>query len=287
MPALDAATVDRWRDLVVVDRDGVTIGTITAFYLDRVSRLPQWALVHTGWFGDRRTFLPLRDALEADGEIRVPYGKALIRQAPALEPRGELTADEERILAGHYGLHDLRGAVAEPGADPARDRDRGGGLGWGLFTRTDAGQPPADAAAQGGPPEMPDEAGVTVTRSEEELRVGVRTRLRRLRLRKYVVTEYVTRTIPVRREEVRLEELPPDPPGTRAAAPAAERGGAGSEARLPELILHREEPVIQLRVVPVERVRVIKRVLGGQRTIAEEVRKEHIEVRRRPPDPTT
>jgi hypothetical protein len=54
---------------------------------------------------------------------------------------------------------------------------------------------------------------VVVTRSEEELRVGVRTRLRRLRVRRYVVTEYVTRTIPVRREKVRLEEVRSDQVG--------------------------------------------------------------------------
>jgi uncharacterized protein (TIGR02271 family) len=48
-----------------------------------------------------------------------------------------------------------------------------------------------------------------MTRSEEELRVGTETRERgRVRLRKYVTTEEVTLTVPVRREEVRLEREP-------------------------------------------------------------------------------
>jgi stress response protein YsnF len=116
---------------------------------------------------------------------------------------------------------------------------------------------------------------VEVVRSEEELQVGVRRRRRRLRLRKYVVTEYLTRTIPVRREEVRLEEV---------AAPAESVGEpdeqstvqAASEQPLLEVVLHREEPVIQLRVVPAERVRLFKDVVTEQRTVTEEIRKEQV-----------
>jgi len=48
-----------------------------------------------------------------------------------------------------------------------------------------------------------------MTRSEEELRVGTARRERgRARLRKYVVTEQVQQTVPVRREEVRVEREP-------------------------------------------------------------------------------
>jgi stress response protein YsnF len=49
-----------------------------------------------------------------------------------------------------------------------------------------------------------------MTRSEEEVRIGKRTRERgRARLKKYVVTDYVEKKIPVKREEVRLEREPP------------------------------------------------------------------------------
>ena len=48
-----------------------------------------------------------------------------------------------------------------------------------------------------------------MTRSEEELTVGTRQReAGRARLRKYVVTEMVTKTVPVKREEVRIEREP-------------------------------------------------------------------------------
>ena len=116
-----------------------------------------------------------------------------------------------------------------------------------------------------------------VVRSEEELQVGVRSRRRRLRLRKYVITEYVTRTIPVRREEVRLEEVPApaEPVGEPDDQGAVQ--AAGDQALL-EVVLHREEPVIQLRVVPAERIRLFKDVVAEQRTVTEEIRKEQVDL---------
>jgi hypothetical protein len=51
-----------------------------------------------------------------------------------------------------------------------------------------------------------------VTRSEEEvdLKVGPAKPKERVRLRKYTVTEHVEKTVPVRREEVRVENDPPE-----------------------------------------------------------------------------
>jgi stress response protein YsnF len=48
-------------------------------------------------------------------------------------------------------------------------------------------------------------------RSEEEVRLSTRPtqRRERVRLRKYMVTEHVEKTVPVRREEIRLEHDPP------------------------------------------------------------------------------
>jgi stress response protein YsnF len=280
MPALDPETRARWRDLVVVDRDAATVGTITAFYLDRATGLPTWALVHTGWFTDAQTFVPLTHAVESNQEIRVPYAKAFIQQAPRIQAHQELSPDDEVVLSGYYGLDDHRGAVADRrlGAEPAVPGAAGGSTASAEpaarpFRAGPAGRPVPRLAAQG---------PVEVLRSEEEWQVGVRRRRRRLRLRKYVVTEYLTRTIPVRREEVRLEEVP------APAEPVGEPGDQGAvqaagDQPLLEVVLHREEPVIQLRVVPAERVRLFKDVVTEQRTVTEEVRKEQVELRSEPP----
>jgi len=113
-----------------------------------------------------------------------------------------------------------------------------------------------------------------MTRSEEELQVGTQARERgRARLRKYVVTEPQQVTVPVRREEVRVEREPI----TDANLDAATSGPAISEEEH-EVTLREEEPVIEKRAVPKERVRLGTETVTDQRQVAEEVRKEQIEV---------
>jgi hypothetical protein len=57
----------------------------------------------------------------------------------------------------------------------------------------------------------PDAAADAMTRSEEEAHVHTRRRPReRVRLKKYVVTDYVEKKVPVRREELRVEREPAD-----------------------------------------------------------------------------
>ena len=53
--------------------------------------------------------------------------------------------------------------------------------------------------------------GAEMIRSEEEVRVSTRPvqRRERVRLRKHIVTEHVEKTVPVRREEIRVEHDPP------------------------------------------------------------------------------
>jgi len=113
-----------------------------------------------------------------------------------------------------------------------------------------------------------------MTRSEEELRVGTETRERgRARLRKHVTTEQQTVTVPVQREEVRVEREPI----TDANLDAATSGPAISEEEH-EVTLHQEEVVVDKRAVPKERVRLDTETVTDERQVAEEVRKEQIEV---------
>ena len=280
MPALDPETRERWRDLVVVDQDAATVGPITAFYLDRATGLPTWALVHTGWFTDAQTFVPLTHAVETNKEIQVPYAKAFIQQAPPIQAHHELSPDDELVLSAYYRLDDHRGAVADRrlGPEPAVTGPAGGST-----APAEPAARPSRAGPASPPVPRPEAQGpVEVVRSEEELQVGVRRRRRRLRLRKYVVTEYLTRTIPVRREEVRLEEVtaPAEPVGEPDDQGAVQAAG---DQPLLEVVLHREEPVIQLRVVPAERVRLFKDVVTEQRTVTEEIRKEQVDLQSEPP----
>ena len=124
---------------------------------------------------------------------------------------------------------------------------------------------------------MPVEKGHgATTRSEEELHVATVRLLRaRVRLLKYVVTEMVTTTVPVRREEVRIERVP------IADVEAFRASPDGQSEEVHEVVLHEERLVIEKRVVPVERVRMRKETVTEQRSVSNHVRKERIEPRAR------
>src|SRR3712207_3701069 len=80
-----------------------------------------------------------------------------------------------------------------------------------------------------------------MTRSEERLNVGTRSEeVGRARLRKYVVTENVSETVPVSREEVRVEREPI----TDANVGNAMDGPAISEEEH-EVTLRAERPVAE------------------------------------------
>jgi len=113
-----------------------------------------------------------------------------------------------------------------------------------------------------------------MTRSEEELRIGTTQRESgRARLRKYVVEDEVTQTVPVRREEVRVEREPI----TDANAGAATEGPAISDEEH-EVVLHEEEVVAEKRAVPKERIRLDKDTVTEEQQVSETVRKEEIDV---------
>ena len=113
-----------------------------------------------------------------------------------------------------------------------------------------------------------------MTRSEEELHVGTTEReAGRVRLKKYVVEDTVTETVPVRREEVRVEREPI----TDANRDEAVDGPAISEDEH-EVTLRAEEPVVEKRTVPKERVRLEKDVETDEREVSETVRSERIDV---------
>jgi uncharacterized protein (TIGR02271 family) len=118
-----------------------------------------------------------------------------------------------------------------------------------------------------------------MTRSEEQLRVGTeRVATTRARLVKYVVTEDVQITVPIRREEIRVEQVPldaVDEPGESLVTADAAVATSG----LPEeIVLHTERPVVTVEVVPVERVRLRVDVVEGQETVTEQVQREQIAV---------
>jgi hypothetical protein len=116
MAAFDPATLDRWRALAIVDRDGTTVGTISEFYLDRETGYPTWALVNTGLFGSNQTFVPLVHATEIDDGLQVPYEKRHIKDTPSVDLHDELSPAEEATLFAHYGVEYQPSEPADAGS---------------------------------------------------------------------------------------------------------------------------------------------------------------------------
>ena len=249
MPDVD--TVRSWQGSTMVDREGDRIGDIDAIYVDDQTGEPEWALVNTGLFGTRSTFVPIAKATAYSDQVQVPYEKQLVKDAPNIDPDGHLSEQEEQELWRHYGLE--YGDTTAGYADDDRRADDREAVG------RDTSGPATDDA---------------MTRSEEELRVGTETRERgRARLRKHVVTEQQQVTVPVQREEVRVEREPI----TDANLGDATSGPAISEEEH-EVTLREEEVVVEKRAVPKERVRLDTETVTEERQVSEEVRKEHIEV---------
>ena len=255
--------ITAWRGRTAVDANGDKIGTIEEIYLDADTGRPEWLAVKTGMFGTRVSFVPIAKANDDGGDVRVPFEKSHVKDAPHAEPDGQLSQTEEAALYSHYGL-----AYSESRSDSGLPEGGAGTTGGGGSEGSFGGAPPVGEDTSG---ETTDNA---MTRSEEELRVGkTEQESGRVRLRKYVVEDEVSQTVPVKREEIRLEREPI----TDANAGAATAGPAISEEEH-EVVLHEEEVVAEKRVVPKERVRLDKDVQVEERTVSEDVRREEIDV---------
>jgi uncharacterized protein (TIGR02271 family) len=287
----------------VYDESGDKIGSASEVYLDDETGQPEWVTVRTGLFGTKESFVPIRQADLTDDGLRVPVSKSAVKDAPKIDTEGHLSPQEEQELYRYYGMDlgsgsqgrtdattgrtdttvgraDRTGTESTTGMATTgmagqgiadrdltdRDRDRdltGTGTGRHTDTRSAVGR---------------DTSGPTtdnaMTRSEEHLSVGTRSEeVGRARLRKYVVTENQTETVPVSREEVRVEREPI----TDANVGHAMDGPAISEEEH-EVTLHAERPVVEKEAVPVERVRLDKETVRDTETVSADVRKEQIDV---------
>ncbi len=247
-----------WQGRTMIGSDGEKIGKITEIYEDPDTGKPEWATVSSGLFGTRSNFVPLAGASPDGEDVRAQVTKDQVKDAPGVEADGELSEPEERRLFEHYGVpYTTEGSTTAQGQpDTGRSVDVGSGR---ESVGRDTSGPETDDA---------------MTRSEEELRVGTRQReAGRARLRKYVVTEMVTKTVPVQREEVRIEREPI----TDANRDQAMTGGELTDEEH-EVTLHEEEVVVDKQTVAKERVRLGKETVTEDQEVSEQVRKEQIEI---------
>mgnify|MGYP004511953245 CR=1 FL=1 len=231
----------------VVDPDGEKIGTVGQVYLDPDTDRPLWATVKTGLFGNKESFVPLEGASYEDDRLHVAHDKDTVKHAPRIDVDGALTREEEDSLYTHYRPSDADRDGDRDGDGEDRGDDRGHGhglaerLGFGRHDHDgDDHDHDHDRAGDGHDRSRDDDrehelgsdrsygdgdrsgrhaAGGTPTTGADGVETG------RMRLRKYTVTEERTVTVPVTREEVRLEPEPTDgSPGTDDEGSAPPRG---------------------------------------------------------------
>jgi len=255
---LDQGQIDQVAGSDAYGSDGSKIGSVGQVYLDDQTGQPAWVTVNTGLFGTNESFIPLSEASFSGDRLTVPYDKDKVKGAPNVAADGHLSPEEERELYAYYGVGytDTDYDTTTTTGTGYADTDRGG-----YDTRTeghDTSGPTTDDA---------------MTLSEERVNVGTERReAGRARLRKYVVTENVTQTVPVTREEVVVEREPI----TDANRDAATSGPDISEEEH-EVVLHEETPVVDKTVEPVERVRLGTQQTTEQQTVTEQVRKERVD----------
>jgi uncharacterized protein (TIGR02271 family) len=244
----------------VYERDGGKIGSAGQVYLDNRTGDPEWVSVKTGLFGTKESFVPLNKATFSDGRIVVPFSKDQIKDAPRIDADGDLSPADEDELYQYYGLSSSAG---DRDTDATTDRSY----------RSDTDRAYTGTERSAGHDTSGPNTDDAMTRSEERLVAGTRTeQAGKARLRKYVVTEQQQVSVPVSREEVRLEREPI----TDANRGAALSGGDITEEEH-EVTLRAERPVVGTETVPVERVRLGKETVTDTEAVSAEVRKEQID----------
>jgi len=248
------------RDIIgstLMDSSGDKVGKVGQLFLDDQTGQPEWVAVNTGLFGTKESFVPLSDASFSGGELRVPYAKSQIKDAPQIDAGGHLDESDEDRLYAHYGLSSTAGRL-----------DTGVTTGTAGMTDMDTNRHGTVGHDTSGP--TTDNA---MTRSEERLRAGTeRVSAGKARLRKWVETENVQVDVPVTRERAVIEREPI----TEANMGNAMDGPAISEEEH-EVTLTEERPIVTKETVPVERVRLDTQVETEVETVTEQVRKERID----------
>lgn len=221
-----------WPGREVADPTGTRYGRLDDVFVGQASGEPEFGIVTISREGaSKRVAVPLHTASVRDDVIVLPFEPSRVIGAPAVQGEVESIPPESgRRVLDYFGM---------------------------------AG----DAPTQPMPPVSPEAETVL---SEEQLDIGTEVRAaERVRVRKQVVTEEVTVTVELRREELVIE---------RERIPRDELGAAGAEPFQPRedvvIVLHAEEPVVGRRVVPVERIKLRKDMVVEQATVTEPVRRE-------------
>jgi hypothetical protein len=89
----------------VSDHEETPVGEVKKIYAME-DGFPMWVAIETrvGMGETRTSAIPLARLKEEGGELRVPYSKSHILQAPEIDDDDELSAECDQELRGYYGI---------------------------------------------------------------------------------------------------------------------------------------------------------------------------------------
>jgi stress response protein YsnF len=299
----------------VTGGDGQVVGTVQQIFNDDRDGTPVWARIRAGTL-DR--FVPLAGSKVTKDGLSVPYDAKQIMSSPDIGADRHMSAAQTEQLRSYFGLsvpaqggppdEDIQrgqaprdeGQIGQTQASQGtQDQARAGGAQGGQAVqdetersggraRPDEAMPDEamrdeamreDAARSGQRGQtMRAESGVDDARAAEEWLIRAEERVSvgteavetgRARLHKYVDVEPVEQAVHVFHEVYEIERVP-------IGADEQIRGVIGESVQ--EIILHEERAVFRKEAVPVERVRLVVKRVGEDRTFRDEVRKERVEV---------
>jgi len=274
--------IESWLGRPVTGEGGEPVGTLREVYLDEETGRPRWGELDSPDRGDHGTFVPVSGITEDGGSLRLAVSRDRVLDSPRFGGIGDrLDPSQEDELGRHYwGERDVASedvTQVHAAADPE-----------GEVTREHVAPTP---------PAAPDGGELELVRSEEQLRISkTAVPVERVRLIKRVVTETVTKTFEIRREELRVEREPVERATDGTSTGAGEGHGDGArrdgESRKGEsrgdhfhdkeevIVLMEEEVVVTKRVVPRERVRLVTHTVVEDRQVTDDLRREEIELER-------
>src|SRR5215212_2348480 len=143
---LTIQNLQQLRGMPVYSSDKDQIGKVDTIYVDEDTRIPEWIGVGVGFFGSKRLLVPTQGAVAQGDGVHVQFDKATVESSPNVAGE-EIPEETERSLYDHYGV-----SYSDDRSDSTLPKGR----------QTDSPSTGADQAS--------------MTRAEEELRVGKRQR---------------------------------------------------------------------------------------------------------------
>lgn len=108
------------------DRDGARLGKVETVFVDTQTDDGTFAVINTGLFGSRSSFVPLMDANLRDGDLHVAYTGDQVKDAPSIDAGDRLDTTQELELYRYYGIAATTqdGGATGPGIGEPPDADR-------------------------------------------------------------------------------------------------------------------------------------------------------------------